>query len=186
VGGQTLIDFEAQNPGGSGSVSLQGSNLTIGPVSFTQADSRLYVLGEGVYNTAGLSSSYLNHNGAGFQNVIINFDAGGTYSLGIDIGQLYPFFGPVGSLTLNLSSGDVINLTGLQQLSSTSNTLQFVGFTSNVAINSISIDDVSASLVIDNFAYSYTANATVPEPLSLLVWAGLASVAGLVRSRRRE
>jgi hypothetical protein len=36
-----------------------------------------------------------------------------------------------------------------------------------------------APLVVNN-----ANNATTPEPLSLLVWAGLASVAGLVRSRR--
>jgi hypothetical protein len=114
VGGQTLLTFEPQNPGGPSGVVYYGANLTLGPVSFTQGDARLFVVGQNHYGTAGLSSSYLNDND-GPQDVIINFAGGGIHGLGMDIGQLSPWRGPIGSLALTLSSGDVINVTGLQQ-----------------------------------------------------------------------
>ncbi len=185
VGGQTLIDFEAQNPGGPFGLNDYGANLNIGPVSFTQADSRVWVFGENYYSTSGLSSSYLNHNDTGTQNLIINFGGSGIYSLGMDIGQLYPWHGPVGSLTLNLSSGDVINVTGLQQLVHSSNSMQFVGFTSTVAITSININDPTKGTAIDNFAYS-SDDPVVPEPTMFMVWAGLACCCGLAAKLRRK
>ncbi len=184
VGGQTLIDFEAQGPTLSTGNIFAGANLTIGPVSFTQAQSRLFVFGEDYYATNGLTSSYLNHNNLGTENLIINFSGSGVHSLGMDIGQLYPWAGPVGSLTLNLSTGEAITVTGLQQLSSQRTPLLFLGFTSTVAITSINISDPSKSTAIDNFAYSLEA-PVVPEPTTFIVWSLLGMV-GTYKWRRKS
>lgn len=192
VSGQTMIDFEAQNTGGG--VDFYGNSLTVGSVSFTHAGEALFVLGKDTYSTTGLSSSYLNNNGGGSQSsrpgsqggpLVVNFTGGGIYSLGMDVGQLFNnYSGTSDNMTILLSSGDQVNLTGLQAIGFTNGTMPFVGFTSSTAITSIAFDDPSFYTMIDNFAFSTQPLTAVPEPSSFVVGIGLATFVLLLRRRK--
>lgn len=172
IGGLTTLDFEAQNTGGAAGYNDYGSNLTLGSVSFSQSNSRLRVIGNSLFQTGGLTSSFLCNDG-GENSIVVNFSGGGIYALGIDVGQVQEYYAPVGNMTISLSSGDEIDLTGLLELGYTTNTLRFVGFASSSAMTSITFDDPSGTTVIDNFAYRATA---IPEPGPMLTW----SVLGLL------
>lgn len=182
ISGQTMIDFEEQNTGGVNGYNDFGSSLTIGSVSFNQTESRLRVLGRDIFQTAGLPSSFLVNDG-GLSNLVVEFTGEGVYSVAMDVGQIEEYYNPVGNMTLKFSSGDQISLTGLLQLSYTSNPLRFVGFTSHTAITSIVFDDPVGTTAIDNLAFS---TSHIPEPASL-VSLGVLVLLGLTfqpRSRR--
>ncbi|MDP1561986.1 MAG: hypothetical protein Q8M16_11460 [Pirellulaceae bacterium] len=178
-----MIDFEAQQPFGDNGALSWGTNLTIGSVSFTRADGRLWAFGKDANATTGLSSSYLNQDRGWSSNVVVNFSGGGIYSLGMDVGQLFIFDEIDRNMTISLSSGDQINLSGLLQLFNSPNPLTFVGFTSNTAITQITFLNTSRSTSIDNFAYSSQSNA-VPE-LSSLTLVGVIGFVGFMFQSRR-
>jgi hypothetical protein len=66
------------------------------------------------------------------------------------------------------------------------NTLSFVGFTSDTPFSSISIDDPTNGLAIDNFEFATGLTAAVPEPstwaMMILGFFGL----GWMAYRRRQ
>jgi hypothetical protein len=184
VTNQTLHNFEAQNPYGPSSYQSYGNTLSLPGVQFTLGSYRLFVFGEDYYYTPGLTSSYLNHNSGGGGDIVATFTQP-VYSIGMDLGQLTPGWGgPTGSITVNLSTGDSVTINDLVMASSGSG-LTFVGLTSDVAIVSVTFNDQSDSLIIDNFAFSTDQIAAVPEPASLAIWGGL-GLAGLVAARRRK
>lgn len=183
AGATTLLDFEAQNPGGAADYTPYNSALTIGSVTFTQPNARLFDLGQNLYNTAGTTGSYLNNNDGvpdGSSLVGVSF-ASPVYSIGMDLGYLYLWGGGT-TADLTLSTGDIFILSLTGPLVLTSTPLTFFGFTSDVGITSLSFTDHSSGMMIDNFAYTTTA---VPEPTTLAL-AGLSGLSLMLFRRQRR
>ncbi len=174
--GNTTIDFEAQqsnvNP------TYYGSSLTVGGVTFSDNEPRLFVLSGGYYGDS-FTSNYLNNNARGSQ-IDVSF-ANPVYGFAMDLGTIYNWGGGPLQLTFNFAgSSETINLPGELY---NSGPLTFSGFTSDSAFSSISISDPTNGLAIDNFTFASTAN-NVPEPGSLaLLGFGMA---GLAYSRKRK
>ena len=179
VGTTTLIDFEQYS-----GVNHFGSSLSIGSVTFTQADSRLFVLDSTIYNTTG-TSSYLNHNDGGSAPVITNI-AGGAYAVGMDLAWLYDWGGGGfgGIMTIALDNGDTFNTSVVGPLNITSTQMGFLGFTSTSMFTAFTIIDSSNSVMIDNFAYSSTP-APAPTVLGLMS-IGLLGVGVATKRRNRK
>lgn len=174
-GGTTLIDFEAEQ---TGTVSYYGANLTVGDVSFTQA--RLLVLGPSVYSTSG-TSNYLNNNSSDGAPVVINFSYD-IYAVGMDLGWLNPWGGSGSTMNVILNNGESFSTNVVGPLHDTSTPLDFVGFSSDIAFSSITIDDLSNSVMIDNFAY--TSSNVIPEPATFLLFGlGILGIAGVSRKK---
>ena len=179
-GATTLIDFEAQQTGSN--VTYYGNGLTIGDVSFTQGDARLFVLDSSVYGTSG-TSNYLNNNAGTSAPVVIDF-ANDVFSVGMDIAWLYNWGGSSdpSMMTFVLDTGDSFQRSIVGPLVGSNTEMDFLGLYSDVAFRSLTILDSSDSLMIDNFAYGA---AAVPEPGTLALFGiGLAGM-GVARRRRK-
>jgi hypothetical protein len=157
-------------------------------VTFTQADSKLYVLAPSVYSTNG-KSNYLNNN-AGTYPVVISF-ASNVSAVGMDLGWIYPWNGSDSSgstMDFVLSNGESFtnyNVPG--PLATTSMSPGFVGFSSDKPFSSFYIVDPSRSVMIDNFAYTAKSSAPTPEPASmLLLGTGLAAHAGARKLKKQQ
>ena len=173
VGITPIIDFEAQQKHPA-AYTYYGSNLTVGNVSFTQANSLLFVMSSSIYSTSG-TSNYLYNNG-GLQPIVINF-ASDVSDVGMDLGWLASWNGSGSTMYINFAKGGyaVSFPTGVAgPLIGTGTPLGFLGFHSDIPFSSMSFSDPSRVVMIDNFAYSPT-----PEPATmLLLGTGLAALAG--------
>ena len=172
--GLSTIDFEAQQTGGN--ITFYGANLTVGGVSFTQADSRLFVFGPSFYSTSS-TSNYLNHNDAGTQSVVINFTSAQT-AVGMAIGCLENWHGTCGSAVFSLNNGDTFGVTTTSRLAGTAGQLAYIGFISDTPFTSLTINDPAKATMIDNFSYG-TAAVPLPASLALLLF----GLVGLLRRR---
>lgn len=177
AGSTTLIDFDWS----AAQAVYYRSTLTVGDVTFTQADNKLYVFGPTNYSTTG-TTRYLNNNAGQYNPVVVDF-ASGVYAVGLDIAWLSSHWGnATGSMTFELSNGDSFSSSVVGPLYNTATSMGFVGFISDIAFSSFKIIDPSNSVMIDNFAY--TATPSVPEPATLTLIA--ASLLGVAVSRRRR
>jgi len=177
----TTLDFEAQNPNGPGSYTYYESSLTIGDVTYTQPESRMFVFGQSFYNTYGLTSSYLNQNSSAPSGITVSF-ANSVQAVGMDLGIQNTWNDPSLAVTFTLSNGDVINTTA-PLLMNTSNTLSFFGFSSDFTFTSVNINGLSEGVAFDNFTYA-SATSSVPEPATMLLFGlGLVGLAGMRRKR---
>ena len=168
----TLADFKAATTGNS-TITFDGnpanvgatyySSLTIGDVTFSQDpwSSHLFVFSP-VYNlTLGLTSDYLVNN-AGPDVVGVSF-ANPVYGFAADIGSYYNWSHATPRITFDFA-GSSQSFTLPNYLFQTSNTLNFVGFTSTTPFSKISISDGTNGLVIDNFNSATGLQSAVPEP----------------------
>lgn len=179
VSTSTTVDFEAQ--GTNGSVAYYGSSLTAGGVQFADNQSRLFVFSGGFYGDH-FSSHYLNNNSMGTE-ITITF-AAPVHAFAMDLGVISNWGGAAQLRDLINFGGNTVAFDFIGQQSSGA-PLQFVGFSSDEAFSSITINDFTQGLAIDNFSYSTDAIGAVPEPASLaLVGLALATV-GFARARRR-
>ena len=182
VGPTTTVDFEAQNPHGPYGYVYYGGILTIGDVTFTQPDQRMFVFGQSFNPTNGLTSSYLNQFCCAPTGLTATF-ANPVRAIGMDLGIQNYWNANSNDITVTLSTGDLINTTG--PLLYTGASMVFFGLTSNEGITSIHFDDPSQGLAVDNLSFSETAQSAVPEPTSLLLL-GTGLFAGVRRWRKRE
>ena len=180
VSSSTTIDFEAQNT--NGSHTYYANSLTVGDVTFTQPNNRLFVFNENFYPTHGLTSNYLNQNCCAPGGITISF-ADPTFALGFDLGvqNNWSNSSNPNDFQLTLSTGDILNTTA-PLLYNNNNTLDFFGFTSTVAFTSLTILNPAEGISIDNLVYS-SSPTNVPEPLSLALL--LLGLSGFGVFRRR-
>jgi hypothetical protein len=185
--GFTTLDFEAQNPSGPTSSVAYASTLTIGSVTFTQAEYRLYVLGQSVFPTTSLTSNYLTENNFAPSGINATF-ANPVYGVGMDLGILYPWNQPNLSAIFNLSNGDTVT-TIAPQLMFPAHSMSFFGFYSDTAFSSFNVSGTNQGITFDNFSFTSQAPQSpqsVPEPASFaLLGLGLFALAAN-RSRRRN
>jgi PEP-CTERM motif len=194
----TLAGFQAATTGNStitfdglsgccGDTSF-GNSLTQGGVTFTQPDSRLFVIAPGGYGTSGLTSDYLNNNGGNFSPssiVGVSF-ASPVYGFAADIGSVYNWGGTSDpTITFNFASGSG-SFTLPNYLISSNNTLNFIGFTSSSPFTTITINDPTSGLAIDNFTSATGLQSAVPEPSTwAMLLLGFAGV-GFMAYRRKS
>ena len=180
--GLTTLDFEAQNPNGPNSYTYIFSGTTIGSVTFSQPEGRMFDFGQNYYATYGLTSSYLNQNADAASGINVSF-VSPVYAVGMDLGIQNTWNGPGLGVTFSLSTGDVINTTA-PLLYGTNTPMTFFGFTSDVAITSYNVNGPSQGVAFDNLMFTSSPVNGVPEPASLaLLGLGLA---GLSLSRRKK
>src|SRR5260221_11417859 len=80
TGSNALVDFESFPNG----VTYEDGSFTNGGITFTQPESRMFVLGPSVYRTAG-TTNYLNQNDSGSVSGIKETFATGGYGLGMEM-----------------------------------------------------------------------------------------------------
>jgi hypothetical protein len=194
VTGVTTINFEGiVNSGnqncGSGCLSYglgPATGTTVGGVNFvvgpTGADDVFFILGDGYFGYPRSIVSVEPTAGGAAADLLINLPSAVT-ALGFDFGRVFH----ADTATITLSDGSV------QTVAAPSNPgLVFFGVTAPGGITSVDITlpaaDSPFGLDMSDFSYG-TANTTVPEPSSLLLFgtmlAGVAGVAGILRRRRQ-
>lgn len=161
IGPASTIDFEAQNPNGPSGYAYFNS-ITIGDVTFSQAEGRLFDFGQSYYATYGLTSSYLNQNCCAPSGIDVSF-AHPIHAVGMNLGIQNTWNSSSLEVTFSLSSGDVITTTA-PLLYGTHDGMAYFGFTSTTAITSFKVNGPSEGVSIDNFTTSVSA---VPEPSNL-------------------
>ena len=195
----TLADFQAATTGNS-TITFDGladigstyySSLTIGDVTFSQTPwaSHLFVFSPAYNGTPGLTSDYLINN-AGPDVVAISF-AKPVFGFAADIGSFYNWSHATPRIAFDFAGGSQ-SFYLPNFLYQTSNTLNFIGFTSSTPFSEISIYDGTDGLVIDNFNSATglfvprELQPAVPEPSTwAMLLLGFAGV-GFVTYRHRR
>ncbi len=161
----TNIDFE-------GIASLGEYSYFPNPSGFTQSGATFTDSGNGLYVTD--PNYYLEYYNWGSGAVLVGSDQGtinvtlgsGVTAVGSDIMSILNY---ASDFLVTLSTGDTYTLN-----SSNYPNRSFVGFTSDIAISSISFQATNGYTELDNFTFGQA--KPVPEPASLL---GLLMVGGL-------
>jgi hypothetical protein len=161
------------------------TGLTQSGVAFTQPDHRLFTFSPSFYATTGLTSDYLNLNSNGS---VLNITLPAPiFAFATDVGSLenfgntsdptitFNFTGGTGSITLN------------NYLSSSANTLAFFGISSTTSFSSITINDPTNGLILDNFTFTIEpAASATPLPAALPLFATGLGALGLLGWRRKR
>ncbi len=158
--GLTTINFEGLAP--AGGATSYGLGLTTGGINFTTGSNLLVIdpaVSRALYDWG--SGAILSVQG-GPGNRITAILPSGVTAVGSDIMSFNNFASP---FTINLSTGETFNVNSLNYPNR-----QFVGFTSDVAISSISFLAISGNTQIDNFRFGSATAATtsVPEPFTVI------------------
>jgi hypothetical protein len=160
--GLTTIDFEGLAPIGSFTTYPSGGLTTQG-VNFT-GSSGLYVIdpafSQPFYNWGSGATLSAQSAQQGSQSIAVNLPSGVT-AVGGDIMSFINYASP---FTISLSTGETFNLSSLNYPNR-----QFVGFTSDTAIASISFLATGGVTQLDNFRFGTANNTTsVPEPFTII------------------
>lgn len=147
-----------------------GNNLATGGLTFNSAGGALFVVDPGydVFWSYTSNRPVLTDNfgfGAGLTTTL----PAGTTAVAFLLGDFFAT-----TATITLSTGDVfnLNLTGVPNLN-------FIGFTSDVAITSVTMQDGIGAIVVDSVQFGQA----IPEPATLAVFGVMA--AGAFGFRRR-
>ena len=162
----TNIDFEGIAP--SESYTDFGNGLTVSGATFTNNNNYEFVVDPNLYQPF-----YDWGSGAvlsGYSNGTINVSLGsGVTAVGSDI---MSFANYASDFLVTLSTGNSYTLS-----SSNYANRSFVGFTSDVAISSISFQATNGYTELDNFTFGQAKpTQSVPEPASVLGLLGLGSL----------
>ena len=160
--GLTTIDFEGLAPR-FGFTNYSAAGLTTNGVKFTDSSNVLFAAD----STASPTAFYNWGSGAGLASgasgsILTATLPSGITAVGSDIRSFLNYASP---FTIKLSTGETFNLNSLNYPNR-----QFVGFTSNTAIASISFQATAGYALLDNFRFG-TANAattSVPEPFTVI------------------
>lgn len=172
VGSTTLVDFESIP-------DTNGLPVTVGVVTFNEPSNALRVFNPNIYQTN--TTRYLNNNDGSSGQLIIGFSTP-VFAVGMDIGFLNTQGwgnGP-GDEHFVLNTGDDFTVTVPGPMCcGTGIPFNFVGFTSSVGFTSITINDPTHGVALDNFAF---ATSAVPVPGA--AWLLGPTLAGLGFMRR--
>lgn len=177
--GLTTLDFENLGTPSNGFIHHVGG-LVYGGVTFTDSKNLLYTIGPSyypsyIYGTGVVLSSQGGHP---FSDSILTVQLpGGITAVGTDLGN-NGF--PKSSFIVTLSNGDVFNVTGGTPTGRGGSGFSFVGFTSTLAIASISFDAIPTGSLhnddsgyipsYDNFTFGSASAGAVPEPSSFALF----------------
>jgi hypothetical protein len=161
--GLTTINFEGLAP--AGSFITYPTGLTTGGVNFN-AGNFLYIVDPAVSPDYNWGSGSVLQGGAGQAAATITATLpSGITAVGSDIMSI-GVTGPIASpFTIALSTGETFNLNSL-----TYPNRQFVGFTTDTNIASISFQATNGNTLLDNFRFgrANTVATAVPEPFTII------------------
>jgi hypothetical protein len=158
--GITTIDFEGLAPAGS-FTNYGSGGLTTSGVSFTDSGNYLFAVdpaySPGLYDW-GSGAVLLGNTGGTITATLPS----GVNAVGSDIMSILGYASP---FIITLSTGESFNINSLNYPDR-----QFVGFTSDVDITSISFQATGGYTELDNFRFGTAAVATasVPEPFTVI------------------
>ncbi len=162
--GLTTINFEGL-AAGSQQFYSNPAGLTTSGVKFNSSNNRLFVVkpesSPSIYDW-GSGAVLVSDNNV--NNIITAFLPSGVTAVGSDIMSFGPYAAP---FTINLSTGETFNQNSLNYPNR-----QFVGFTSDTAIASISFQAAATVTELDNFRFGTAAvvptATSVPEPFTVI------------------
>jgi hypothetical protein len=173
----SLLDFEGLAPPDSFSFFSSPPGLTIGGATFTSVTDTLFVIDpdysfpDFVWNSGQYLIDNTSEPDVSLRGLVVALP-GGVTAFGTDVSS----FG-TGIVTVELSTGETVDVASPGQPD-----LGFIGFTSDVAIVSLTFNIPDDSVVLDNVAFGQA----VPEPTTLVAaLTGGVLTLGVARRRRR-
>ena len=173
--GLTMIDFNDQVTLPDTFTTYPGASVTLSDVTFT-ANSTLFAVTSGYDPAYDLGDGTVLSWQGGFPNLLTVALPVGTTAVGLDFGAFETV-----DFTFTLSTGDVYVLPGS---ATPTNSPAFTGFVSVAPITGLTISGVNAAPQLDRFVFGGA--SAVPEPRSVALLVGMASVSGIMLKRRRK
>ena len=175
--GLTLIDFNDQVTAPNTFTNYAGGTVTLSGVTFT-ANNLLFAVSPSFNAAYDLGDgTVLSYQGASPDTLTIALPTN-TTAVGFDFGSFSSDL-----FTFTLSTGDIYTLTGS---ATPTNTPTFAGFTSAVALTSLTISNsTDTAPQIDRFEFGTSTPAAVPEPGSIALLTGM-TLTGAAFLRRRK
>jgi hypothetical protein len=155
--GLTNIDFKGLAP--TGGFTNYSTGLTTNGVNFTGSSSYPYVVDSANYSPYydwGSGAVLLGSSGGTITATLPS----GVTAVGSDIMSIVNYASP---FNITLSTGETFNVNSLDYPNR-----QFVGFTSDTSIASISFQATNGYTELDNFKFGTANAASVPEPFTII------------------